>query len=199
MVFRMELTYIEIEKIIDMKYIDASSSGYAFLPGTYKNSHLKSMLKSLFPDEVKVDFTIDDIRLKSILTTTEKIRFIESFFHTILGFTQSYLGTLGDIESFIQLISGSYKSDKPIYITGNDKIPLKIFCTDGSFVNGVQESILYSFGLHKPPGHKIHKDPRLKLLIKINKAVLPHITFYFEDDDYKPVDFNGETIHLLVN
>ena len=23
---------------------------------------------------------------------------------------------------------------------------------------------------------------------------MSHITFYLEDDDYKPVDFNGETI-----
>ena len=27
----------------------------------------------------------------------------------------------------------------------------------------------------------------------MNKSVLSHIMFYIEDDDYKPVDFNGET------
>ena len=29
---------------------------------------------------------------------------------------------------------------------------------------------------------------------KKNKTVPSHINFYFEDDDHKPVDFNGETI-----
>ena len=30
--------------------------------------------------------------------------------------------------------------------------------------------------------------------LKKNKRVLSHPTFYLDDDDYKPVDFNGETI-----
>ena len=88
------------------------------------------------------------------------------------------------------MISGSYKSDRPINITGIDKIHLKCDCIQGSIVNGVREPILYSFALSSPPGHKIYKEPRVKLFKKINKSVLSHITFYFEDDDYKPVDFH---------
>ena len=34
----------------------------------------------------------------------------------------------------------------------------------------------------------------MKLYKKVNKSVLSHITFYLEDDDYKPDDFNGEKI-----
>ena len=42
---------------------------------------------SLLPEEVNVNITIVDIRLKSILTANNKIRFTEkSFFCTILGF-----------------------------------------------------------------------------------------------------------------
>ena len=92
------------------------------------------------------------------------------------------------------MIKGSHKSDKPINITGIDKIHLKCDCIRGSIVIGIQEPILYSYALLSPPGHKIIKEPRVKLLKKINKSVLSHITFYFEDDDYKPVDFNGETV-----
>ena len=40
---------------------------------------------------------------------------------------------------------------------------------------------------------KYTKKPRIKLFKKINKSVLSHITFYLEDDDHKPVDFNDET------
>ena len=92
------------------------------------------------------------------------------------------------------MISGSYKSNEPINITGIDKIHLKCDCIQGSIVNGIREPILYSFALSSPPGLKIYKKPRFKLFKKVNKSVLSHITFYFEDDDYKPVDFNGETI-----
>ena len=92
------------------------------------------------------------------------------------------------------MIAGSYKSDKPINITGIDKIHLKCDCIQGSIINGIREPISYSFASSSPPGHKIYKEPRNKLFKKVNKSVLSHITFYFEDDDHKPVDFNNETI-----
>ena len=92
------------------------------------------------------------------------------------------------------MIAGSYKSDRAINITGTDKIHLKCDCLQGSLVNGIREPILYSFALSSPPGHKIYKEPRIKVFKKIEKSVLSHITFYFEDDDYKLVDFKGGTI-----
>ena len=95
------------------------------------------------------------------------------------------------------MIAGSYKSDKPVNIAGIDKVHLKADCIQGSIVNGVRETILYSFAHSSPPGHKLFKEPRIKLFKKINKSVLSHITFYFEDDDHKPVDFNNETIIFL--
>ena len=92
------------------------------------------------------------------------------------------------------MVSGLYKSDKPINITRIDKIHPKCDCIQGSLVNGVREPILCKFALSSPPGHKIYKEPRIKLFKKINKSALSHITFYFEDDDHKPVDFNEETV-----
>ena len=84
------------------------------------------------------------------------------------------------------MIAGSYKNDKPINITGIDKVHLKCDCIDGSVVNGIREPILYSFALDQPPGHKIYKEPKIKLFKKIKKRVLSHITFCLEDDDYNP-------------
>ena len=95
---------------------------------------------------------------------------------------------------FYQLIAGSYKSEKPVNFKGFDKVHLKCDGFYGSIVNDIREAILYSFALDQPPGHKIFKEPRIKLFKKVNKCFLSHITFYLEDDDHKPVDFNGETI-----
>ena len=92
------------------------------------------------------------------------------------------------------MISGLYKSDGPINITGIDKDHLKCDCVQSSMVNGIREAILLSFALSSPPGHKIIKEPRIKLFKRINKSILSHITFYFEDDDYSPVDFINEPI-----
>ena len=65
---------------------------------------------------------------------------------------------------------------------------------NGSIVNGIREPILHSFALDQPTGHKIYKQPRVKLFKEVNESVLSLITLYLEDDDHKPVGFNGETI-----
>ena len=195
LVYRMRLSYDEILDILDLKYIPTKRTGYTLNPGIHEVIVLDNTLKHILPHNVKVNITIDDFRLKSNLKINQTLIFTErSFFYTILGFTQSRSYPLNDIDSHYQLIAGSYKSDKPINITGIDKIHLKCDYIQGSIVNGIREPILYSFAMSSPPGHKIYKEPRIKLFKKINKSILSHIIFYFEDDDHKPVDFNNETI-----
>ena len=191
----MRLSYDEIMDILDLKYIPTKRTGYSLNPGIYEVADLNTTLKYILPNTIKVNITIDDIRFKSNLITNQTLVFTnKSFFYFILGFTQSHQGPLNDIEGIYQILPGSYKSEKPINITGIDKIHLKSDCIQGSIVNGIREPILYSFALSSPPGHKIFKEPRVKLFKKVNKSVLSHITFYFEDDDHKPVDFHNETV-----
>ena len=93
------------------------------------------MIKSLIPDEAKVNITIDDIRLKLKLNITNTIRYRICFLWTTLSFTQSLSGSRGDIESFVQLIPGEHKSEKPNNLTGFEKILLKCDCNKGSLAN----------------------------------------------------------------
>ena len=191
----MRLSDDEIMDILDWKYIPTKRTGYCLNPGIYEVVDSNNTLKYILPNTVKVNITIDDIRLKSNLKTNQTLIFTEkSFFYTILGITRSRSYPLDDTDGFYQLIAGSYKNDKPINITGIDKIHLKCDCINGSIVNGVREPILYSFALSSPPGHKIYKEPRIKLFKKIHKSVLSHIRFYLEDDEHKYVEFNNETI-----
>ena len=195
LVYRLRLSYDEIMDILSLNYYPTKRTGYSLNPGIYEVVDLNNTLKHILPNNVKVNVTIDDIRLKSNLKTNQTLIFTEkSFFYTILGFPRSRSHPLDDIDGFYHLIAGSYKSDKPINITGIDKIHLKCDCIQRSIVNGKREPNLFSFALSSPPSHKIYKDPRIKLFKKINKSVLSHITFYFEDDDHKPVDFHDETI-----
>ena len=190
----MRLSYDEIMDILDLKYIATKRTGYSLNPGIYDVIVINNSLKHILPNNVEVNVTIDDIGLKSNLKTNQTLIFTEkSFLYTILGFTQSQSYPLDDIDGFYQLIAGSYTSDRPINISGVDIIHLKCDCIQGSIVNGKRERILYSFALSSPPGHKIYKEPKIKLFKKMNKSILSHITFYFEDDDYKSVDFHSET------
>ena len=172
LVYRMRLSYDEIMDILDLKYIPTKRTGYSLNPDIFEVVDLNNTLKHILPNNVKINITIDDIRLKSNLGINQTLLFTEkSFFYTILGFIQSRSYPLDDIDGFYQLIAGSYKSDKPINITGIDKIHLKCDCTQGSIVNGIREPILYSFAMSSPPGHKIYKEPKIKLFKKINKSV----------------------------
>ena len=92
------------------------------------------------------------------------------------------------------MVARSYKSDRPINITRIDKVQEKCDCILGPIVNGIRDPILYSFALDQPPSYKIYKEPKVKHFERINKPILSLIHFYIEDDDYKPVDFNGATI-----
>ena len=92
------------------------------------------------------------------------------------------------------MIAEAYKSEKPVNITENGKNHLKRDCVNGSTVNGTREANLHSFALSSPPVENFFKEPRKKLFKKVLKSILPHTTFYLEDDDHKLVDFNIETI-----
>ena len=191
----MQLTYDEIIDILDVKYIPTKRTGCSLNPNFYEVVDLHNTLKHILPDNVKVNVTIDDVRLKSNLKNNQSLIFTKkSFFYPILGFTGSHSYLLDDIDGFYQLSSGSYKSEKPINITGINKTHSKCDCIQGSIVNGKREPILYTFALSSPPVRKLYKEPRIKLFKKINKSVRPHIKFYFERDDHKPVDFHAETI-----
>ena len=195
LVFGMRLSYDEIEDILDLKYVLTKRTRYSLNPGIYEEVDLNNSLNYFLPDNVKVNITMDDVRLKCNLKTNQILISTEkSFFYTKLGFTRSGSSPLDDIDGFHQLSAGSYKSDRPINITGTDKIHSKCDCNNGSIVNGVREPILYSFASSSPPAHKINKEPRIKLFKKVNKFVLSHITFHLECDDYKPLDFNNETV-----
>ena len=129
MVYRFQLTYEETIDTLDLKNIPTTTIGYSLPPGIYENIDINLMLKSLLPNEVKVNLKIDDVRLNSSLTTNKTIKLTEeSFFYIILGFTQSHSGELGEIEVFVQFIPGFYKSDRPVDITGKDKMHLKCDC-----------------------------------------------------------------------
>ena len=193
----MVLTCNEIIVVLHLNYFSSEKTGYTLPPGVYEIRDINRTLELLLSDTGKLNITNSETRLKSNLYINQTLLFTKnSFFVTILGFIQTHSGPLNDIDEFFQLIPRNYKSQKPINITGVDKINLKCDCIQGSIVDGVREPISYSFGLSSPPGHEIFKEPKIKLFKEINKSVLSHITFNFQYNDHRPVDLNGEAIRL---
>ena len=80
LVYRMRLSYDEIMDILDLKYIPTKRTGYSLNPGIYEVVDLNNTLKYILPDNVKVNITIDDIRLKSNLKINQTLIFTEKSF-----------------------------------------------------------------------------------------------------------------------
>ena len=194
MVNRMQLTYNEIMDVLHIKYFSSERVGFSLKPDIYQISDINNTLKKQFIDNVKISVDIDEKIYKTNLKINQTLIFTERFFLYNIGFTQSHSGPLGDLDGYIQLIPGTYKSERPININSIDKVHLKCDCFDGSIVNVNREPILFSLALDQPPGHEKYKEPKVKLFKKVNKSVLSHIRFYLEDDDHKEVDFNGQLI-----
>ena len=70
----------EVAEILDTKYNDGKSTRYSFPLGTYEVSDINLLLKSLIPNDVKINTTTDDIRLGSNLTTNKTIWFTKKSF-----------------------------------------------------------------------------------------------------------------------
>ena len=68
LVYRMRLSYDEIMEILDLNYIPRKRTGYSLNPGIYEMVDINNTLKHILPDNVEINVTIDDIRLKSNLT-----------------------------------------------------------------------------------------------------------------------------------
>ena len=166
-------------------------------PGVYNfkdNSEaLFNILQSDCPGDCNVIvIEYDDIKMKTKLDVKAgiiAIRFDEkSFFSTILGFTPGW-----DYKHY-----NKYISQKIVNLSNTNKIHLKCDVINGSVVNGLRQSMLYSFVLDKKPGYKVFSEPETIYYKKINKSVLNTITFYLVDDNNEEVDFNGETLTFTL-
>ena len=80
MAYRFQLTCDEFIDILDLNYISTTTIEYTLPPGMYKIIDINFKLKSLLPKEVKLNITIDDIRLKSKLTTNKTTIFTKNHF-----------------------------------------------------------------------------------------------------------------------
>ena len=126
------ITY-ELEPCI-YSYREISEVLFYILQSEYPQSHSEILIR------------LDDITKKTKLVVNSgiiAIRFDEkSFFSTILGFTAGW-----DYKHYNQ-----YLRQKIVNLSSTNKIHLKCDAVDGSVVDGVRQSILYSFILDKPSG-----------------------------------------------
>ena len=80
LVYRFQLTNVEIIDIIKLKYIPKKRTSYSLNPGINKITALNATLEYILPDNVEVNVTDDDIRLKSNSKTNQTLIFTKKSF-----------------------------------------------------------------------------------------------------------------------
>ena len=109
MVCGIELTCEEILDILGVKFVDGSTTGYASKPRKYEISDLNLVLKSALPNVVKVNIIINDVRLKSKVTTNKTKKFTKPFFQHNIRFHSTTLRSFErSAKIYIQKNSGSF-------------------------------------------------------------------------------------------
>ena len=171
---------------------------YELTPGIYSIQDISDTILTFSGHMETIQIEYDDISMKTKIIlkyigerkmfVLGTLRFDErSFFHTLSGFTPYW-----DYKP-----PGVYTSDKILNLNTINKIYLKCDVIDGSVVDGVRQSIIYSFVLDKPSGYKVFREPETKHYKK-NKPILNTVSFYSEDDNNKEVDFNQETLTFTL-
>ena len=96
LVYRKRLSYYEIMNILDLNYIPTKRTGYSLNPGIYEVIDLNNTLKHILPNNIKVNITIDDIRLKSNLkiNQTERSLLKDLFLYIFRFYTITILSTI---------------------------------------------------------------------------------------------------------
>ena len=80
MVYRFQLTYDEIEDILNLEDLPTKRIGYSLRSGIYEVIDLNDTLKYILPNKVKVSVTVDDVRLKCNLNFNQTLIFTEKSF-----------------------------------------------------------------------------------------------------------------------
>ena len=180
---------------------------YELTPGIYTIQDISDTIHTFSGHSEIIRNEYDDISMKTKIILKFKkngkgmfglgtLRFDErSFFHTLLGFTPYWVYKPTNSNN---VDPGVYTSDKILNLSTINKIHLKCDVIDGSVVNGLRQTILYSFVIDKKPGYKVFCEPETDLHKKINKSILNTITLYLEDDNNEEVDFNGETLTFTL-
>ena len=194
---RTEVDLVQGDVKLVLDEYNSSFITYELDPGIYTFKDISEALfnipQSEYPGPSNViDIEYDDITMKTKLVVNNgiiAIRFDEkSFFSTVLGFTPGW-----DYKHY-----NKYTSQKVVNLGSTNKIHLKCDCIDGSVVNGLRQTILYSFVIDKLHGYKVFSEPERIHYKKINKSVLNTITFYLENNNNEEVDFNGETLTFTL-
>lgn len=124
-----------------------------------------------------------------ITNSTYKVDFSKpKTIRTLLGFDS------------VVISKGYNTSNSTVQISSSAAILIHCDLVSGSYHNGVESDVLYSFpAFLVPVGYKINVFPPQMIYLPINRDVISSIRFYLTDESNNPLDFKEEEITLGVH
>ena len=107
---------------------------------------------------------------------------MKTFFNTLLKFTLYWF--YKPTKAIHVDSPGVYTKDKNMILSNIDEIHFKCYVVEGLVVNGLGQTVLFSFVLDKPAGYNVFCQRETIHFEEIKKYVLITITFGLEDDNH---------------
>lgn len=169
-------------------------------PGAYEYTNINSEIRRQMIEKKHADTKGEPfITIGAVLQTfkiyinisnpTYKVDFTQpKTFRSLLGFNSKILN------------SGYNISDSTAQITTVSSIQIHCDLIAGSFHNGKQSNILYSFPSYLvPSGYKMNVIPANMFYLPINRNIIDSISFRVTDDEENTLDFRGEEMSVAVH
>lgn len=168
-----------------------TTKSITFPQGCYDINTIDETLQSLLKvngDAEKIKIGIVAAQLKSSLTiaTNYSVDFtVPNSINTILGFKDKVLN------------AGTQISDSIVNISKTNTIYVNCDLISSSYVNGINQPVIYSFYPSVPPGYKIIvENNRMDTYLPVNRSQISGLTVWLTDQNGQNVNFNGEIVSI---
>jgi len=146
-------------------------------------------------NEYYITISANVSELKSIINITNESYLVDFRIENSIGPTLGFSPTSSPIGY------GYNKSEEIVNITKVNSVLINVDIISGSYVNGNQSPVIYSFNPNKvSPGYKIDERPNPKLIYyPVNSHIINSIRVWLTDQNNNPIDLRGETVTVTLH
>jgi hypothetical protein len=167
--------------------------------GSYELSHINSEIQRqmIINDDYNKEGYQFYIVISANVSTLKSIINITNVSYQI-DFTVA--GSIGSLLGFTPAIlkHGYNESHNIVNIMSVNSILVNVDIISGSYVSGMQSSVLYSFYPNVPPGCKVVVHPNQLVYFPITRYNINRIRIWLTDQNLNPVDLRGETCTVAI-
>jgi len=146
-------------------------------------------------NEYYINISANVSELKSIINITNESYLVDFRIENSIGPTLGFPSTSSHIGY------GYNKSEEIVNITKVNSVLINVDIISGSYVNGNQSFVIYSFNPNKvSPGYKIDERPNPKLIYyPVKGHTINSIRVWLTDQNNNPIDLRGETVTVTLH